>query len=712
MEEKTIPAMDTGLACVHIMAQLYKQPVDPQALAHEFSPAGKLFDVTAMIRALRVLGFTAECRKCRYEALGKMPMPLIVEMSGEQFALVGKTNGQQVFLQIPGEERGRAMTRAEFEENWSGCVITARRIHQQEEQTRFGLRWFWQALRKYRGLLSETLAASFFIQIFALVTPLAFQLVIDKVLVHRGMSTLDVIVVGLILVTIFEAILGALRTYLFSHTTNRVDVELGAKLFHHMLALPLNYFSSRRVGDTVARLRELETVRHFLTGSALSVTVDLLFTVVFLAVMAYYSLTLTLIVIACLPLFAGLSAMLTPLLKQKLDDKFSRNAENHSFLVETVSGIETVKSMAAEPMLRQNWEERMAGYVRSAFQSSHLANLTQQGIQLISKGLTVALLWFGARLVIEGQITVGQLIAFNMLSARVNAPILRLANLWQEFQQMRVSMQRLADILDTTAEPVFKPGRSSLPDLKGGIKFENVFFRYRSDGPEILKNISFDVAPGDVIGVVGATGSGKSTLAKILLRLYVPERGRVLVDGMDLTMLDSSWLRRQVGVVNQDIVLFNKSVRDNIALSDPAMDMDRVVRAAKLADADEFIRQLPEGYDTMVGERGSTLSGGQRQRIAVARALATNPRMLVLDEATSMLDAESEENIWKNMDQISKNRTVFIITHRLSTLKRADRIFTLEGGELIESGTPGELLSNGGRYAQLHRLQIGAVGTR
>ena len=701
---------DTGLGCLRMIAQLHHQPIDIQTMMHEFSPEGKPFDNIALLRALKSLGFEAEFVSCRYKALLKRALPVIVPLKDGVFVILGKINEKQALIQVPGQLKPTVLDRDTFENIRSGHIITAIRAFQTEQQKRFGVGWFWQALKKYRGLLSETMAASFFLQVAALITPLAFQIVIDKVLSHRSLSTLDVIVIGLIMVTLFEVLLGALRTYLFSHTTNRVDVELGAKMFRHMLSLPLNYFASRRVGDTVARLRELETVRNFLTGPGLMVTIDLFFTFLFLAVMAYYSMMLTLIVVLCIPLFIGVSAVLTPLLKRRLDDKFARNAENQSFLVEIVSGIETVKATASEPMLRKHWEERMAGYSQSAFQSSHLANLTQQGIQLISKALTVALLWFGAKLVIEGQMTVGQLIAFNMLSARINAPILRIANIWQEIQQMRVSLKRLGDILDVPSEPVSRPGRSALPELKGSVTFENVSFRYSADTPEVLKDISFKVQPGEVIGIVGATGSGKSTLLKLLLRFYTPLSGKVLVDGMDISTIDTSWLRRQIGVVSQDVVLFNKSLRENILISNPSMDMDQVRKAAVLAGADAFIRQMPEGYDTIVGERGSTLSGGQRQKIAIARAIAGEPRMLILDEATSMLDADSEEMFWNNINEIICGRTVFIITHRLSTMRRVDRIFTLEKGQLVEEGSPEQLLKQGGHYAQMHHQQLGSQG--
>jgi subfamily B ATP-binding cassette protein HlyB/CyaB len=702
-------ADDSALTAIGLLAHLHQIPADLPALAHQFAAEGGRLDPIGVLRALRELGFVAELRRLSFSALKSATFPAIALLNDGGHAVIGKADSQHVFVQIVGEPRGRNVGRVDFERLWTGQLLVASRRFGGGRQAVFGIGWFWPALRRYRGLLGETLVASFFLQLFALVTPLAFQVVIDKVLVHRGLSTLDVIVMGLALVTVFEVVLAALRQYVLSHTTNRVDVELGARLFSHMLSLPLSYFSSRRVGDTVARLRELEAVRHFLSGSALTVGIDLLFAVVFLAVMAYYSLMLTLIVIAAIPVFFAVSFVLTPLLRHQLDEKFSKGAENHSFLVETVGGIETIKSMAAEPRLRRQWEERLAGFVQSGFQAGHLSNLTQQGIQFVSKALTVLLLWLGAKLVLEGGLTVGQLIAFNMLAARVNAPILRLASLWQDLQQVRVSLRRLADILDAPAEPLFKAGRSSLPELQGAVEFDHVTFRYRPDGPEVLRDVSFSARAGEVIGVAGTSGSGKSTLIKLLLRLYVPERGRVLIDGVDLALVDAHWLRRRIGVVTQDIVLFNQTVRENIALGDPAMPMAQVEEAARLAGADAFIRALPDGYDTSVGERGGSLSGGQRQRIAIARALATRPRMLIFDEATSMLDAESEAALWRNLDAIVAGRTVFIVTHRLSTLRRADRIISLEGGRLVEQGRPEELLATAGHYAELHRLQLGAA---
>jgi len=454
-------------------------------------------------------------------------------------------------------------------------------------------------------------------------------------------------------------------------------------------------------------VRELENIRNFLTSSALTLVIDLFFTFVFLAVMFFYSPLLTAIVFGSFPFYIAISAAAPPLFRRRLNEKFQRGAENQAFLVESVTGIETLKAMAVEPQMQRRWEEQLAGYVTASFRVLSLGNTASQVVQLVSKIVTAGLLYFGAKLVIDGSLSVGELVAFNILAGRVSSPMLRLAQIWQDFHQARLSVSRLGDILNTTAEPTYTPGRARVPAIRGNIKFDHVMFRYRIDGPEVLHDVSFDVPAGQMVGIVGPSGSGKSTFAKLVQRLYVPESGRVLVDGMDLAMADPAWLRRQIGVVLQENVLFNRSVRENIALADPAMPMERVIAAARLAGAHEFILELPEGYDTIVGERGSTLSGGQRQRIANARALIADPRILIFDEATSALDYESERIIQQNMKEIAKGRTVLIIAHRLSTVRATDRIVTLERGRLVEDGTHDALIKTGGRYASLHRLQAG-----
>jgi subfamily B ATP-binding cassette protein HlyB/CyaB len=637
-----------------------------------------------------------------------MPLPAIATLRDGRFMVMAKASDDQVLVQAPGASRPSLMSRDELLAIWDGgLILMTRRAGLADLGRRFDITWFLGAINKYRRLLGEVLLASFFLQLFALVSPLFFQVVIDKVLVHRSLSTLDVLVVGLVAISMFETVLGILRTYLFSHTTNRIDVELGARLFNHLLALPMAYFQARRVGDSVARVRELENIRNFLTSSALTLAIDLVFTFVFLAVMFAYSPLLTWIVLGSFPFYIAISAGVTPLFRRRLDEKFRRGAENQAFLVESVTGIETLKAMAVEPQMQRRWEEQLAGYVSASFKVLSLGNTASQMVQFVSKLVTTVTLYFGARLVIDGGLSVGELVAFNMLAGRVSAPVLRLAQIWQDFHQARLSVQRLGDILNTTAEPTYAPARARLPSIQGHIGFDHVTFRYRLQGKEVLHDVSFDIPAGQMVGIVGPSGSGKSTFAKLVQRLYVPESGRVMIDGMDLAMADPAWLRRQIGVVLQENVLFNRSVRENIALADPTMSMERVIAAAKLAGAHDFILELDEGYNTIVGERGSTLSGGQRQRIAIARALISDPRILIFDEATSALDYESERIIQQNMKEIAKGRTVLVIAHRLSTVRAADRIVTLEGGRLVEDGTHDTLIKTGGRYAALHRLQGG-----
>jgi ATP-binding cassette, subfamily B, bacterial HlyB/CyaB len=703
----TGPRADEGaLGALVMLLRFHGIGAEAEQIRHRIG-APKI-GVTEMVRCARQVGLKARAQRTTWSKLADTPLPGIAAMRDGSFLIIGKAGEDKALIQRPASPIPEAISRSEFEAKWDGrLVLMARRASLLDLSRRFDITWFLGAVHKYRRLFGEVLLASFFLQVFALISPLFFQVVIDKVLVHRSMTTLDVLVVGLIAVSVFETVLAILRTYLFAHTTNRIDVELGARLFRHLLALPIAYFQARRVGDSVARVRELENIRQFLTGSALTLVVDLVFTFVFLAVMFYYSTLLTGVVLAAFPLYIIISAGATPLFRRRLDEKFRRGSENQAFLVECVTGVETLKAMAVEPQMQRRWEEQLAGYVAASFRVIGLNNVASQSVQLVNKLVIAGVLYFGAKLVVDGDLTVGELVAFNMLSSRVSAPVLRLAQMWQDFHQARLSVARLGDILNTQPEPTTSPSRSPLPALRGRIEFEHVTFRYRVDGPEVLHNVSLTVEPGQVIGIVGSSGSGKSTLTRLIQRLYVPESGRVLVDGVDLTAVDVAWLRRQIAVVLQENILFNASVRENIALVDPTISMDRVILAAKLAGAHDFILELPEGYDAVIGERGSSLSGGQRQRIAIARALITNPRVLIFDEATSALDYESERAIQQNMKEIAAGRTVFIIAHRLSTVRRVDRIITIERGRLVEDGSHDELIKRNGRYASLHLLQAG-----
>ncbi len=702
--------IDTGLTCLVLMSRLHGLPADPGQLQHHFGQSDQHFSGSEILRGAKSLGLKAKTVDSNWQKLRSIQLPAIAQHVNGDFFIIGQIGEDNVLIQDPGQQEPESISQELFGEYWTGqLILITRRAGLISEFRKFDFSWFIPAILKYKNILTQVFIASFFIQIFSLITPLFFQVVIDKVLVHNGLTTLDVLAFGLIVVSLFDVVLSGLRTYVFSHTTNRIDVALGADLYKHLLRLPLSYFVARRVGDTVARVRELDSIRNFITGSALTLVIDLIFTVVFFAVMYLYSPTLTYVVLASIPFYIMLALVVTPVLRTRLHEKFNRGADNQAFLVESVSGVETIKASAVEPQCQRRWEEQLSVYVQASFKATNLGNIANQTASFINKITILLILWIGARLVINGELSVGQLVAFNMLSGRVSGPIIRLVQLWQDFQQAGISIQRLGDILNAQPEPAYRPGRASLPDLQGQVTFEKVRFRYSLDGQEILNNISLQIPSGKVVGIVGKSGSGKSTLTKLIQRLYVPQSGRVLVDGVDLAMVDTVWLRRNIGVVLQENYLFNRTIRENIALSDPAISMDRVVQASKMAGAHEFILEQQFGYDTVLEEHGRNLSGGQRQRIAIARALITNPKILIFDEATSALDYESEHVIHQNMRYICKGRTVFIIAHRLSAVRNADHIVVMEKGQIVEGGTHRELVENNGYYNRLYSHQLGIV---
>ncbi|WP_454720316.1 MULTISPECIES: peptidase domain-containing ABC transporter [Cupriavidus] len=696
-----------NLQMLAAFARLHHVCADADGLARRWDVREDV-DASRMLWGLQDLGFHAKLVDGKPEELARAPLPVLARMQDGEFLLVGQAGDAAWIVQGHGMPQPQAMSAVAFSEQFGGAwleatpsVAMATSGTGDAAARKFGFGWFWHAIGKYKLELAQVLLASFFVQIFALATPMVFQVVIDKVLAHRSQSTLAVMLVALAGVALFEAVLSGVRHYLLTHTTSRVDVELGARLFRHLMRLPMSYFNSRRAGDVIASMRELETARSFLTGQALMAWLDLLFALVFLAVMFHYSPALTLIVVGFLPVFFGASYLASPLLRKKLEDKFALGAENQAFLVETIGAMETLKGQAVEASWQRRWESRLVRYAVTAFESGHTGNWTNQLIGLSSKAMTVVLLGAGAMQVIDGNLTVGGLIAFNMLSGRVNAPIIKLSSLWQEFQQMRVAVQRLGGIMDAKPEPGQASDQAQRPPLRGHVAFDKVSFAYQATGPQVLSDVSFTVASGQVIGVVGVSGAGKTTLVRLLQRLYTPTGGQVRIDGVDLATVDTTWLRRQIGVVSQDATLLNMSVRENIAISDPGLSLEAVIAAAGLAGADEFVNALAQGYDTVVGERGCLLSGGQRARIAIARALATNPRLLLLDEATASLDYESERVIHDNLERICAGRTVFIVAHRLATLRLADQILVLDGGKLVERGHHGELIQRPGKYRSL-----------
>ena len=706
------PFQHPSLACFVLLAKYLGVAADPEQIAHDRGKGDDPYSLEDLSRIARKLGLIARLRPAQAAELRKLPVPALLETTSGDAVILLRVEDEAIkpryLVQRGDSERPEVWSGADLAERFDGraLLLTSREAMTGDARP-FDISWFIPALVKYRSPLRDVLIGSFFLQLTGLVSPIFFQLVIDKVLVHQSMTTLDVLAFGLAVIMIFETAMSGLRNWLFAHTTNRIDSELSSRMFRHLLALPMNYFEARRVGDSVARVRELDRIREFLTSNSVTLVLDLFFTVVFFAVMLLYSPLLTLIVALSIPLYLGISIVISPILRDKLEEKFRRGAENQSFLVESVTGIGTLKAMAVEPQMRDRWEKLFSAYTTIGFDVAKLANWGSHLIQLVSKLTTVAILYFGAKQVIVGELSVGSLVAFNMLSGRVSTPILRLSQLWQDFQQIRISVDRLGDVLNTPAEPDYDASRASLPPIKGAITFDKVRFRYRPDAPEALRGVDLDIAAGEMLGIVGPSGSGKSTLTKLVQRLYIPEQGRVLVDGVDLALIDPAWLRRQVGVVLQENILFNRTVRENIALADPTRPMEAVMAAATLAGANEFILELNHGYDTVIDERGGNLSGGQRQRLAIARALINDPRILILDEATSALDAESEEIIQNNLIGIAQGRTVIIIAHRLSAVRQCHRIITVEAGEVTEMGTHAQLLKAGGRYAQLHSKQTG-----
>ncbi|MBN3855824.1 type I secretion system permease/ATPase [Paraburkholderia sp. Ac-20340] len=697
---------DPGLAALVTIARFHNIAADAAQLRHAAATGTGQFTDKDLVLSARSLGLKARIVTLRVDTLASTPLPALVLDRDNRHFILAKTDGKTALVLEPGAAAPTVKPLEEIAARSTGqMLLFASRASLAGELARFDFSWFIPAIVRYRRLLLEVLGVSLVLQLFGLVSPLMFQVVMDKVLVNRTYSTLNVVCMTLLVASLFEVLLTGLRNYVFAHTTNRIDVELGARLFRHLVALPLGYFGARRVGDTVARVRELENIRNFLTGQALTAIIDLAFSFVFLAVMFVYSVWLTLLVVASLPVYVAVSALMVPAFRVRLNEKFARGADNQSFLVESVSGVETVKAMAVEPQFIRRWESQLAAYVSAGFRVNQLGNIGQQLIQLVGKLVTLGTLFIGARLVIDGRLSVGELVAFNMMSQRVSAPVLRLAQLWQDFQQTGISMQRLGDILNTRTE--IPQTRQAQPPIRGDVAFENIRFRYRPDGPLVVDGVSIDIRAGQVIGIVGRSGSGKSTLTKLLQRLYVPEQGTVRIDGQDLALADPAWLRRQVGVVLQENLLFNRSVRENIALTDPGVPLEAVIQAARLAGAHEFICELPEAYDTVVGEHGSNLSGGQRQRLAIARALLTNPRILIFDEATSALDFETERVIRENMKAICAGRTVVIIAHRLTAVRHADQIIAMDHGKVVEQGSHDALLAHGGYYAHLVSLQDG-----
>ncbi|MEH1808594.1 MAG: type I secretion system permease/ATPase [Nostoc sp.] len=699
-----VASWNTAAACLTMVAQQLENSVQLEWVQRQLRGQRP----KQVVEAAEKLGLVLRRLQVSWSELRQLSFPALLLWNSDSpqspsWVVAYGVKGDRLIIANPlnPERTCESLPQSVVEVSWDGQLWQVELISQQEK---FNLSWFTPAVWKYKGLLTEVLLASFTLQLLGLTTPLITQVVIDKVMVQGSLPTLDVMALALLCVAIFESILGILRLFIFTHTARRLDLSLSAQLFRHLMRLPLAYFESRRVGDTVARVQELEQIRQFLTGTALTVILDSIFAVVYLALMFYYNVPLTFVALAVLPLFATLTIVATPILRNWLNETFNRSADSQSFLVETITGIHSVKAHAAEPVARDRWEGLFARFIRTGFKASTTSNISSNIGDFLTNLSTMLILWFGAKLVIEQKLTIGQLVAFQMLSGRVTGPLLRLVQLWQNLQQVLLSVDRIGDILNVSPEAELGTGLV-LPPLKGQITFEQVFFRYRPNFEAILRGISFSAEPGQFVGIVGRSGSGKSTLSKLLQRLYQIESGRILIDGFDIKSADLASLRQQVSVVLQEDFLFNGSILENITLGSPDITAEQVVEAARLAVAHDFISQLPYGYETNVGERGTALSGGQRQRIALARLFLSQAPILVLDEATSALDSETEQQVLQNLQKISANRTVFLIAHRFAPLKRADLILVLEQGVIAERGTHSQLLQQKGLYWSLYQRQ-------
>lgn len=700
--------IDGPLACLQMLAKHldvpFRRDVVRRILITQSERNGSM-SLPVYGAIAETMGIRAQLVESSSAMFPQIPAPALIIWQ-DRLALIYRMSASEVVLGIPehGIVRKRpAQLLTDLEEPFP--VLLLERTAE-TPQKRFTLAWFWPAVQKHRKVLIEVLIASFVVQLFALANPLVTQLIIDKVLVQNSIGTLNVLGILLLGVAVFEALLSSFRTYLFVDTTNRIDMTLGAEVIDHLLRLPLRYFEKRPVGELGTRVNELENIRQFLTGTALTVVLDAVFSVVYIAVMVFYSWLLTIVALATVPLFGLMTLMVSPIIRKQTRLKAERNAETQSYLVEVVSGIQTVKAQNIELKSRWQWQERYARYVSAGFSAVITSTTAGAMSSFLNKLSGLLLLWVGAYLVLQGTLTLGQLIAFRIIAGYTTSPLLRLIQLWQNFQETALSLERLADILDHPQE-VSPEDRSNipLPPILGAVRYEDVSFSFKENGPLQLQHVSLEIAPGTFVGVVGQSGSGKSTLMKLLMRLYEPRSGQILLDDYDVSKVELYSLRQQVGMVLQDSLLFDGTVQENIALTRPEATAEEIVEAARVAYAHDFIMQLPQGYNTRVGERGSALSGGQRQRVAIARTVLQNPRLLILDEATSALDYLAERQVSENLARVFQDRTVFFITHRLKSLQTADIIFMMDQGKIVEQGTHSELMDLHSLYYCLYQQQ-------
>ena len=705
--------VEQPLACLRMLARWFDLPFRKDVLTRiledqlQRDQEQKGIGLLQLAAISDLMGLRASQLSIEEVKVPRLPMPALAMGSNGPVVIWAVDPSSQLVVSDP--VTGQGLIQATDLPGWSEdgkldvlCIERSAKT----PKKRFGLNWFIPALQEHKGVLAQVLIASFFVQLFGLLNPLLIQQIIDAVISQGNVSTLNVLGTLLVAMGLAQAVLSALRTYLFSDTTNRIDISLGSTIIDHLLRLPLGYFADRPVGEVSSRLNELEKIRRFLTGTALTVVLDAVFAVIYIAVMLLYSVQLTFWALGVVPLFVGVTFVSAPVIRKQLRDQAQANARVQSHLVETLSGMETVKGQSMEIHSRWRWQQLYGSQIQSGFRNVVTSTAAGSASQFLEQLSGLVVLWIGASLVLKGQLTLGQLIAFRILASYVTSPLLRMANLWQSFQETALSLERLADIVDHPQElEITGEQKPPIPPIQGQVEYSSVSFRFSEQGPLQLSNVSFNIQPGSFVGVVGSSGSGKSTTLKLLTRLYEPLEGVIRIDGNDISKIDLYSLRAQIGVVPQDSLLFDGTVLSNIALTRPDASFEEVVLAAQVACAHEFIQSMPSGYSSSVGERGAGLSGGQRQRMAIARMVLRRPRLLVLDEATSALDVDTERQLTSNLMQLYRDSTVFFITHRLASLKQADLILVMDQGALVEQGTHEELMKLDGRYATLYHQQ-------
>jgi len=705
-------ALEEPFSCLRMLARHFDLPfrkdVIQRILNNQLQTGNEsIIKLQTLAAILDILGLRASgLQPNSEELLSRAPFPAILMLKNTPI-IIWESSKDKVLISDPREEQKWVDTKFLFEvskaEELSLLCIEK---NANAPKARFGLSWFIPSIKKHKGALAQVVITSFFVQLLGLFNPLLIQQIIDAVISQGNYSSLNVLGTLLIAMALAQALLGSLRTYLFSDTTNRIDISLGASIINHLLRLPLSYFAKRPVGEVSSRIGELEKIRSFLTGTALTVLLDAIFSFIYIGVMLLYSVPLTIAALGVVPLFIALTVAVSPIIRRQLREGAEANARVQSHLVETLAGMETVKGQGMELPSEWRWEQLYGGQIEAGFRNTITSTAAGSANQFLGQVSGLIIIWYGAILVLDGKLTLGQLIAFRILSGYVTSPLLRLASLWQNFQETALSLERLSDVVDHPEEiEITGENLPPIPPIKGSINYDSVSFRFSNSGPMQLLNVNLSIDKGSFIGIVGSSGSGKSTLLKLLTKLYEPENGTIRIDNYDISKVDLYSLRSQIGVVPQDSLLFDGSVQANIGLTRPDANFEDIQKAAKIACADDFIETLPSGYSSSVGERGSALSGGQRQRIAIARMVLKRPKLLILDEATSALDVDTEQRLTRNLAEEYKESTVLFITHRLGSLKHADKIFVMHEGSLVEEGNHETLIALSGRYATLYKQQ-------